>query len=114
MRVMRAEVGSLDRRAAGCKLSSHSCIQFKKSTFREHAPRNAGLVRDDKKQIASLMEAFGCIQNSGNPVPILLGMNVTVVNVDYAIPVEKGCFAHERSGSNQTAEAGCAFLRYSI
>lgn len=59
------------------------------------APSDAGLVRNDNKEKARIVEDPGSLKDPRNPLEMLPVVDVGVIDVDHAVAVEKSCARHQ-------------------
>ena len=74
--------------------ASSSCIQSCSaiiSLLAVIAVRNARLIGHDHHPVAEVVQAPHAFLRTGNPLHLVGSMNISMVEVDDPIPIEKGC-----------------------
>ena len=93
--MMRAEANVGDGSARAGEFALHPVGELLKVLSAVVAPSNAGLVRDDNKEKASIVEDPGGLKDPRNPFEMLPVVYIGVINVDHAVAVEKSCARHQ-------------------
>ena len=97
---MGAIVKFIDAGTRSCELLIHPFVKIAYCPFIEEAAGDTSLIGNDKDKVAAIVElAYGLVCTF-HPFAGARSMQITNVNVEHAVTIEKSCGFHEGRGAN--------------